>query len=99
LCVFVSIQALPGAADRYRAALLDNAAAAKAAEPGCVQFDVAEDETVAGLFHLYEVYADADAFAAHLGSAHYAEYRVVADECTDPDSRRLVKATQLVSQK
>jgi (4S)-4-hydroxy-5-phosphonooxypentane-2,3-dione isomerase len=43
-------------------------------EPGCSQFDVCVDPSNPHRVFLYEVYADQQAFAEHLGSAHFKEF-------------------------
>lgn len=49
-------------------------------EPGCLQFDVAQDPKVPTRFVMIEVYKDDDAIKAHQESTHFKEFRpVVAD--------------------
>ncbi len=43
-------------------------------EPGCHRFDVATDPDAPGRVFLYEIYDDADAFAAHLASGHFRAF-------------------------
>jgi autoinducer 2-degrading protein len=40
--------------------------AAVRAEPGCQQFRAFRDATDPGVFYLYEIYTDLDAFRTHL---------------------------------
>lgn len=56
----------------FDAAIVENARASLATEPGCRQFDVCRDPTDPALFFLYEVYDDEAAFQAHLRTAHFA---------------------------
>ena len=52
-----------------------NAAASLAHEPGCRQFDVLSPESPTdGRFVLYEIYADAAAFDAHLRTEHFRQF-------------------------
>jgi quinol monooxygenase YgiN len=56
------------APDRIRdfAAIIDRQARDSLAnEPDCHYFDVCQDEADPGLFLLYEIYTDADAYQAH----------------------------------
>jgi quinol monooxygenase YgiN len=53
--------------------LAENAAHARS-EPGCRLFHVGVDPKDATHVLLYEVYADADAFAAHQATAHFKRY-------------------------
>lgn len=61
------------------AAFLDhvrrNAAASVAVEPGCRRFDVLTPEIAADEVVLYEIYADAAAFDAHLRTPHFTVFR------------------------
>ena len=41
-------------------------------EPGCLRFDVCSVATDENRFVLYELYVDADAFAAHKAAPHFA---------------------------
>ena len=43
-------------------------------EPGCSQFDVCVDPSDDHRVFLYEVYADREAFADHLASAHFKDF-------------------------
>ena len=43
-------------------------------EPGCRRFDVCTDSQRAGRVLLYEIYDDANAFAAHLATDHFRAF-------------------------
>lgn len=66
--------------DAFAQAMVANARASLAGEPGCRQFDVCRSSGEPGLFFLYELYADAAAIQAHLASAHFRRF----DELTRP---------------
>jgi len=77
-CIIVRTQLKPGCRERFLAAMLPNARASVDDEPGCLVFDVIEDRDTPELFHLYEIYVDQQALAAHKETAHYlASRRVV----------------------
>lgn len=65
-----------------RAALMRQAHASREREPGCRQFDVAEDPVDSASFLLYEVYDDEAAFKAHIETAHYAEFALLVEPWT-----------------
>lgn len=65
--VIAEIFAKPENADTLRGMLVPFAGGA-AKEPGCVHYSLLEDETKPGQFYTYEIWADADAFAAHLNT-------------------------------
>ena len=56
-----------------------NAEASVRDEPGCLRFDVCSVEGDENRFVLYELYTDADAFAAHKAAPHFAQWRTVAE--------------------
>jgi autoinducer 2-degrading protein len=63
-------------------------------EPGNVRFDVLQNNDDPTKFTLYEVFADADAAAAHKKTAHYLRWREeVAPYMASP--RRAVATTPL----
>lgn len=55
----------------FHDAIVENALASTATEPGCRQFDVCTDPQRDNVFFLYELYDDEAAIAAHLASAHF----------------------------
>lgn len=80
LVVLVEFALVPEQAEAFRRLILENAAASLRDEPGCRQFDVVEPEGAAGeRIILYEVYDDAEAFEAHLATAHYADFVAASD--------------------
>jgi (4S)-4-hydroxy-5-phosphonooxypentane-2,3-dione isomerase len=66
---------------RFLEAIQENAAASLRDEPGCVRFDVVQDNDDANHFMLYEVYADAAAFEAHRAAPHFPRWREAAAVC------------------
>jgi autoinducer 2-degrading protein len=61
----------PGAMGQFLPLMAENAERSLRDEPGCQQFDVLLPEGEESRVVLYEIYADAAAFAEHLRSAHY----------------------------
>jgi (4S)-4-hydroxy-5-phosphonooxypentane-2,3-dione isomerase len=61
-------------AEAFARAVLDNARASLAAEPGCRVFDVCRDPADATRFLLYELYDDEAAFRAHLATPHFESF-------------------------
>ena len=66
--------------DRYLKATSDNARATRL-EVGNLRFDVLRDADDPCAFQLYEVYVDRDAQQAHLGSAHFKEWKNAVLDC------------------
>jgi quinol monooxygenase YgiN len=44
-------------------------------EPGCLRFDIIQDNADPNRFYFYEVYVDEAAFNAHLTQPHYLRWR------------------------
>ena len=76
-CIIVRTELIPGNRERFLAAMLDNARASVRDEPGCLVFDVIEDRETPDCFHLYEIYRDEQALAAHKETPHYRASREV----------------------
>lgn len=72
--VTVLFQIKRGQMDAFLPAMRTNAATSLEREPGCHQFDVCTDASAPDDVFLYELYADADAFQAHLESAHFKDF-------------------------
>lgn len=77
--VVVVFKVRPEHWNELRSAILANASASLEFEPGCHTFDVCEDAARSEIF-LYELYADAAAFRAHLNTAHFNQF----NELTKP---------------
>ena len=63
------LDAKPGRADAFREHVAELVRAVRQ-EPGCLTFTAYEARDTPGRFYLYEVYADAAAFADHLTTDH-----------------------------
>ena len=74
----VQLEVRPGSREEFLAGMTANAEASVRDEPGCLRFDVCSVEGDENRFVLYELYADAEAFAAHKQAAHFARWREVA---------------------
>jgi autoinducer 2-degrading protein len=66
--------------EQFLAAALDDSTCSLRDEPGCVRFDVLQDNSDPCKFFFYEVYRDEAAFKAHQASAHYPRWRAAAAE-------------------
>ncbi len=78
--IIVKTQLKPGVREQFLDAMLNNAAASVANEAGCFVFDVSQDRAQADLFHLYEIYQDEAALAAHKETPHYKLSRAIVNE-------------------
>lgn len=69
--IIAPIQIREGAKEEVLAALLPNAQAAVATEPGCLRFDVIQDAGDPNRVWVYEIYLDEAAFNYHTQTDHY----------------------------
>lgn len=76
----VQMEVRPGRREEFLAGIAANAEASVRDEPGCLRFDVCSVEGDANRFLLYELYVDAEAFAAHKASPHFASWRRIAEQ-------------------
>jgi len=72
--VWVEFEVLPQHLQQFREAVLKNARASVATEPGCLRFDVLEAVPAAPRVLLYEIYDNEAAFKAHLETRHFQEF-------------------------
>jgi (4S)-4-hydroxy-5-phosphonooxypentane-2,3-dione isomerase len=73
----VELDIVPAEYEKFKAAILENAAAS-VKEPGCRQFDVLFEDGDPHHVFLYEVYDDATALEAHRATAHFKKFRETA---------------------
>ena len=76
----VQMTVRPGRREEFLAGMAANAEASVRDEPGCLRFDVCSVERDENRFLLYELYRDAEAFAAHKAAPHFAQWRTVAEQ-------------------
>jgi autoinducer 2-degrading protein len=68
--IFASIRIRPDRRENFLATIKDTAYRSVRDEPGCVRFDVFQDDRDANRYLLYEVYTDEAAFEDHLATPH-----------------------------
>ncbi len=78
--LMVQMEVRPGRREDFLAGMAANAEASVRVEPGCLRFDVCSVESDEHRFVLYELYTDADAFAAHKAAPHFAQWRPIAEQ-------------------
>jgi quinol monooxygenase YgiN len=52
--------------------------------PGCLRFNVLQDERDENVYYFYEVYENQAALEAHRAAPHYAVWRAAADTLDGP---------------
>jgi quinol monooxygenase YgiN len=76
----VSLQVVPGHLDDFVEAIRTNAERSFNDEPGCLYFDVSQDQADDHHFTLYELYADEAAVEAHRAAPHFKIWREAVGE-------------------
>ena len=64
-------------------AMLDDARGSVTNEPGCLRFDVIQDEADPNRIYLYEVYKDKAAFETHTTMPHFTKWRDTVQDWFD----------------
>jgi (4S)-4-hydroxy-5-phosphonooxypentane-2,3-dione isomerase len=78
--IVVEFRLKPGARDRFVELVTVNAATSVRDEPGCRRFDILLPEGNVDRVDLYEIYDDAEAFAAHLETPHFKRFKAASAE-------------------
>ena len=73
IALLVTIDIQPEFKERFMEELLLDAKGANDDEPGCLRFDVLQDSEDPNRVHLYEVYKDDAAIAAHREAPHFRQ--------------------------
>jgi len=74
------LTAKPGKEAEFKEKMTAQAKRCLANEPGCLQFDVAQDPKNPTRFVMLEVYRDEAAIKAHQDSQHFKDFRPVVSE-------------------
>jgi autoinducer 2-degrading protein len=78
--LLVSVRVKPEKRDHFLEVIEDDSICSVRDEPGCVRFDVLEDNADRNHFFFYEVYRDEAAFQAHTQTPHLARWRKASEE-------------------
>lgn len=76
----VTIDIKPEHREAFIEAMLEDARGSRENEPGCVRFDVIQDEANPNRIYLYEVYRDRAAFEAHLQTPHFLKWQATVKD-------------------
>jgi quinol monooxygenase YgiN len=80
IALIVTINIKPGFKDQFMKSMMGDARGSNNDEPGCLRFDVLQDNEDENRLHLYEVYRDEAALEAHRAAPHFTRWR---EECQD----------------
>jgi autoinducer 2-degrading protein len=93
LALLVAIKIKPGHRDAFVEALMDDAKGSVNNEPGCLRFDVLQDDANPDRIYLYEVYKDEKALEAHREAPHFKKWRETVKDWFDGEPMRHVCTT------
>lgn len=79
--IWVSVKVKPERREQFLEVIEDDSICSVRDEPGCVRFDVLQDNADPDRYYFYEVYHDEAAFQAHTQTPHLARWRAAAAEC------------------
>ena len=79
LAIWVKVKINATLRDKFLKAIEADALASEREEPGCLRFNVFQDEKDENVYYLFEVYKNQAALEAHGRTPHYAIWRGVAD--------------------
>jgi quinol monooxygenase YgiN len=72
--VIVTANIKPEQKEKFLESMFDDARGSVQNEPNCLLFNIVQDHTDPNCIHLYEVYRDAAAFAAHEKTPHFVRW-------------------------
>ena len=96
IAMLVKIRIRPETRAAFLEAIEVDALGSERDEPGCLRFNVLQDEGDENTYYFYEVYKDEAALASHRAAPHYAVWRAYADAPGNLDSAIEVTRTQSV---
>src|SRR2546422_8817984 len=79
LAMWVKVRIKPGLRQRFLEAFEADAPGSERDEPGCLRFNVLQDEKDENVYYFFEVYTDQAALDAHRTMPHYAVWRGAAE--------------------
>lgn len=76
--LFVTIYMKPEHRERLLQELRNDALGSERDEPGCMMFNIAQDDADPNVLHLFEVYRDDAAVDAHVKTPHFKRFAEAA---------------------
>jgi autoinducer 2-degrading protein len=84
LALWVKVRIKPNERERFLQAIEADALGSERDEPGCLRFNVLQDQQDENVYCFFEVYRDEAALEAHRAAPHYAVWRAAADTLDGP---------------
>ena len=82
--VWVKVRVKPEGKKKFLEAIEIDAVGSERDEPGCMRFNVLQDEKDENVYYFYEVYDDQAALEKHRTMPHYAVWSAAADTLDGP---------------
>ncbi len=82
--IVVTLQAKPEGRDAFLKAAVEDGQGSTQNEPGCLRFDVYNDQSDPNKFVFVEVYKDEAAFQAHTEAPHFIKWRDTTADWREP---------------
>ena len=79
IAIWVKVRIKLDMREKFLKAIEADALGSERDEPGCLRFNVLQDEKDANVYYFFEVYKDQAALEAHRTMPHYATWRAAAD--------------------
>lgn len=83
ISLVVSLKIKPDQRERFLAAAEDDSTCSVRDEPGCLRFDVLQDQEDENHYYFYEVYRDEAALDGHRSAPHFARWAEARPIVTD----------------
>ena len=84
LAMWVKVRIKPDQRKKFLDAIEVDALGSERDEPGCLRFNVLQDEKDPNVYYFFELYKDQAALEAHRTMPHYATWRAAADTLDGP---------------
>ena len=92
LAIWVKVRIKAAMREKFLKAIEVDALGSERDEPGCLRFNVLQDEKDDNVYYFYEVYKDEAARLAHRETPHYKEYAAKSPELfAGPAQRHVLK--------
>ena len=87
LAMWVKVRVKPAERQRFLEAIEHDALGSERDEPGCLRFNVLQDEADENHYFFIEVYKDEAALEAHRQAPHYARWLAAREEAVESAER------------
>jgi autoinducer 2-degrading protein len=90
LALIVTAKVKPAERERFLSVIEDDAICSVRDEPGCVRFEVLQDQSDQDTFYFLEVYRDQAAMDAHTKTPHFARWAEARDQVLAQPPQRII---------